>query len=203
MLGLVCAVLMAAALAWVGYQLFLTDLVSQRSHRRELAGLRSQWQQGQDPATAPVQRGQVVAALRIPAFGAGYEVPILSGSNSEVLRRGVGHYSSTAGPGQLGNFALVGYRVTHGEPFARLRELSRGDQVMVETRRAIFTYVLDVAPRDLTVRSGDSWVLAPVPGETSAKPTRPLLTLVTSQDLLPTDDRSVGFAHLASTQNKG
>lgn len=192
-----------AAVAWVGYQYFLTNVVSHSTHRQELTGLRSEWQRGQDPAAAPVPQGQVFAALRVPAFGAGYEVPIISGTDSAALRRGVGHYPSSAMPGQAGNLALLGYRVTHGQPFARLRELDQGDQVVVETRRAVFTYVLDVAPRDLTVRSGDSWVLEPVPGQRATAPTQPLLTLVTSQDILPTRDRSVGFAHLASTQNKG
>ena len=202
-MSLLLGVLVAAVLAWVGYQYFVTNLVARQNHRQELRALRSQWQQGQDPAAAPVRQGQVIAALRVPAFGARYEVPILFGTDPAELRRGVGHYPSTSAPGKPGNFALVGYRVTHGEPFARLRELEQGERVVVETRRSVFTYVLDVAPRDLTVRSSDSWVLGPVPGQRSAKPTQPLLTLVTSQDILPTDDRSVGFAHLAATQNKG
>jgi sortase A len=145
----------------------------------------------------------VVAVLRVPAWGAGYEVPVLAGTTKDLLTRGVGHYPSSAAPGQIGNCALTGLRVTHGQPFARLHELERGARVEVETRRAIFTYVVDVPPRDLTVQPRDSWVLQPVPGEPGAKPSQALLTLTTAQDVLPTSDRSVGFAHLASTQNKG
>lgn len=141
------------------------------------------------------------ALLRIPAFGDDYEVPILSGTDPGVLSRGVGHYSSTAMPGQVGNFAVAGHRVTHGQPFARLLELNKGDKIVVETRTAIYSYTLDVAPRDLTVESSDGWVLNPVPGKNTA-PTKSLLTLTTCQDLFRSRDRSIGFGHLTTTTKK-
>lgn len=141
------------------------------------------------------------ALLRIPAFGDDYEVPILSGTDPGALARGVGHYSSTAMPGQVGNFAVSGHRVTHGQPFARLLELNQGDKIVVETRTAIYSYTLDVAPRDLTVESSDGWVLNPVPGKNTA-PTKALLTLTSCQDLFRSRDRSIGFGHLTRTTTK-
>ena len=120
----------------------------------------------------------------------------------EVLSRGVGHYSTTAAPGAVGNFALAGHRITHGEPFAKLLTLNRGDRVIVETREAVYTYVLDRAPRELTVRPTDSWVLDPVPGKPGEQPSEALLTLTTCQDLFHSPDRSVGFGHLMSTRAK-
>lgn len=152
------------------------------------------------PAAVP---GDAIALLRIPALGESYEIPILSGTDLSFLDRGVGHYTSTAQPGQVGNFAIAGHRVTHGQPFARLLELDRGDEVVVETRDAIYTYVLDQSPRDLTVPDSATWVLDPVPGQAGAAPSQPLITLTTCQDLFRSPDRSIGFGHLASTQNKG
>ena len=64
-------------------------------------------------------------------------------------------------------------------------------------------YVVDAAPRDLTVKASASWVLDAVPGKLRETPTQALLTLTTCQDLFHSPDRSVGFAHLASTKNKG
>lgn len=45
---------------------------------------------------------------------------------------------------------IAGHRVTHGSPFRKLLELEKGDQVVVETRDAVYTYELDASPRDLT-----------------------------------------------------
>ena len=105
-------------------------------------------------------------------------------------------------PGQIGNFAIAGHRVTHGQPFSRLLELDKGDQIVVETRSAIYTYVLDTAPRDLTVEDTATWVIDPVPGKPDATPTQPLITLTTCQDLFHSPDRSIGFGHLQNTKNK-
>jgi sortase A len=104
-------------------------------------------------------------------------------------------------PGQVGNFAVAGHRVTHGQPFARLLDLNRGDKIVVETRTAIYSYVLDVAPRNLTVKSSDGWLLDPVPGKNTA-PTKALLTLTTCQDLFRSQDRSVATGHLTSSTVK-
>jgi sortase A len=207
------------ALGWVGYQVFGTNVVAQQAFTNEKESLRAQWQQAPAPspkkkasasprASVPppdesVQPGEAIGLLRIPALGSSYEVPILSGTDLKTLSRGIGHYSTTALPGQVGNFAVAGHRVTHGQPFAKLLELEDGDEVIVETRTSVFTYVLDEAPKDLTVDDDDSWVLDAVPGHPETRPTRALLTLTTCQDLFHSPDRSIGFAHLASTKNKG
>ena len=53
----------------------------------------------------------------------------------------------------------------YGQPFARLLDLKRGDEVIVETREAVYTYMLDDSPRQLTVKDSDTWVIDPVPGK--------------------------------------
>ena len=116
--------------------------------------------------------GDAIALLRIPAFGSDYEVPILSGTDLSFLNRGVGHYTSRLSPEQIGNFAIAGHRVTHGQPFARLLELDAGDQIIVETRDAIYTYVMDGSPRNLTVNDTETWVLDPDPQQPGAQATR-------------------------------
>ena len=208
-----------ACLGWVAYQYLGTNVVSERAFQQESTQLRAQWatkplpNPTSDPGggdtdldrkpSSAVVPGEAIALLRIPAFGEDYEVPILSGTDLEILSRGVGHYASTAGPGEIGNFAIAGHRVTHGQPFARLLELDKGDEIVVETREAIYTYVLDEPPQSLTVQDTDTWVLDPAPNDPGAQPTKAVLTLTTCQDLFRSQDRSVGFAHLASTQNKG
>ncbi|WP_223832812.1 class E sortase [Streptomyces venezuelae] len=93
----------------------------------------------------PPRWDQAYAVLRIPRIGV--RVPVAEGvSKGGVLDKGyVGHYPRTAQPGQGGNFALAGHRNTHGEPFRHINRLRNGDEVRVETREAVYTYVVDKA----------------------------------------------------------
>lgn len=213
-LGVLMLVLGLGCLGWVAFQYFGTNVISERAFDSGRTELRTQWAQpveAQDPerdatrvgsSTASTVPGDAIALLRVPAFGADFEVPVLNGTDLSFLDRGVGHYASTAAAGEVGNFALAGHRVTHGEPFAQLLTLDKGDEVVVETREAIYTYVIDEPPRQLTVQESDTWVLDPVPGHPGEQPTQALITLTTCQDLFRSADRSVGFGHLTSTRNK-
>ena len=210
-LGVVLLVLGLSCLGYVGYQYVGTNVVADRAFDSGSEGLRQRWQSASptpsasaspSPEEAGPLPGRATALLRIPAFGADYEIPVLEGTDLDILQEGVGHYPGTAEAGQVGNFALAGHRVTHGQPFRRLLELEPGDQVVVETVSAIYTYVMDRAPGSLTVVDTATWVLDPVPGEPAAEPTKALITLTTCQDLVRSADRSVGFGHLQSTRNK-
>lgn len=210
--GVVLLVAGLACLSWLGYQYVGTDVVAKRSFDQEERTLRSEWSSPSagpatgapsDPARSPAQDdvpGSAIALLRVPRFGADFVVPVVAGTTTAALARGVGHYAGTAGPGAVGNFAIAGHRITHGQPFARLLTLEKGDRVVVETSSAVYTYVMDTAPRDLTVTDTAGWVLDPVPGQPEARPTQALITLTTCQDLFHSPDRSVGFGHLDSTQ---
>ncbi|WP_256096878.1 class E sortase [Streptomyces agglomeratus] len=110
---------------------------------------------------SPPRWDQAYAILRIPRLGV--TAPVAQGvSKGGVLDRGyVGHYPQTAQPGRAGNFALAGHRNTHGEPFRYINRLRGGDEVKVETREAVYTYVVDKALAQTSAR--DSGVIAKVP----------------------------------------
>lgn len=223
--GILMLVIGLACLGWVGYQYFGTNVVAEKAFEEQKQSVRQQWEEekkaekadksdskkkgksGDKDKAEPEKKetpieGEVIALIRMPALGADYEIPILSGVDLNTLARGVGHYPKTAAPGEVGNFAVAGHKITHGEPFARLNDLNRGDEVIIETRDAIYTYVLDTAPKELTVKDTETWVIDPVPGKPDEKPTQELLTLTTCQDLFHSPDRSIGFGHLVSTQEK-
>lgn len=228
LLGLILIVAGLGCLGYVGWEYFGTNIVSERAASDEKANLRAQWSTDArppaptsgpsvDPSTgatvtptpdagrAPASRpttGDAMALIRIPRFGESYEWPIIAGIGGSDLAKGVGWFPGTAVPGEVGNFALAGHRVTHGEPFRRMLELDAGDKVIIETRDAIHTYQLDTSPRDLTVLDTDNWVLDPVPGKPDQPATRALITLTTCQDLFHSADRSVAFGHLIDTQKK-
>lgn len=190
-------------LGWGAWQYWGTNITSRQAFEEEKNNLLQQWeQQDETAADAPQIPGDAIALLRIPDFGDDYEVPILFGIDDETLTRGVGMYPTAAMPGEVGNFSLAGHRVTRGEPFRRLLELEVGAEIIVETREAIYTYVLDTKPAELTVQDTESWVLDPVPGKPEQAPTQELITLTTCQDLFRSPDRSVAFGHLSSTQPK-
>ncbi|MGP4051553.1 class E sortase [Streptomyces sp. 2A115] len=115
------------------------------------------------PARQP-RWDQAYAILTIPRLG--LRVPVAEGiSKPGVLNKGyVGHYPGTAQPGRPGNFALAGHRNTHGEPFRYINRLRKGDRLEVETRSAVYTYVVD---RSLSqTLPGDGGVIRPVPRST-------------------------------------
>ncbi len=143
--------------------------------------------------------------MRIPAFGKKYVVPVQQGTSDEVLAEGFGHFRGTAQPGQVGNFAIAGHRVTHGEPLRDMPSLRPGDRVVVETRTTTFTYRLDTDPNDLVVDLDNVWVLDPVPHnprggvQPAQRRGQRLITLTTCAELFHTDDRMIAFGHLVKS----
>lgn len=200
-----CIAISLALFAWMGWEYLGTNVTSNQAISNTKKELKQTWA---DPASTVAPRpvpGDAIALLRIPRLGDDYEYPIIAGVESEQLAKGIGWYTSTAQPGQVGNFAVAGHRITHGEPFAKLLQLQVGDKVIVETRKQIFTYEITTAPKDLTVGDKDgSWVLWPVPDKNNpgTKPTQATMTLTTCTDLFFSDRRSVAFSKLVSTANK-
>ncbi|WP_141859008.1 class E sortase [Kribbella jejuensis] len=204
-LAVVLLVVGVGVLGWVGWQYFGTGITSNQQMTEGENSLRSQWKAparaGVKPSAAKPSTGKPFVLLRIPRFGADWVKPVVEGVDADELARGIGHYPQTQLPGQPGNFAVAGHRVTHGSPFRKLLELNKGDQVLVETQDAVYTYVLDGSPRDLTVKASQTWVLDPVPGK-QQPPTRSIITLTTCQDLFHSPDRSVAFGHLVKVTQK-
>ncbi len=217
--GLVVVLVLAGigGLAYVVWEYFGTDVVSRQAQTELREEIREQWKHPTvidvlGPAGVPAL-GTANALVRIPRFGLAYEMPMVEGVRDGDLAKGLGHFPG-AGPGQIGNFALSGARVTHGEPLRDVAKLRPGDEVIVETSDATYTYVMDTNPNDLVVSFAETWVIDPVPKAPAGQappgmpklkselPRKPLLTLTTCSELFHTDDRMVAFGHLASTTPK-
>ncbi|MEU1877594.1 class E sortase [Streptosporangium sp. NPDC020072] len=130
----------------------------------------------QERLPAWFRKGDALALLRIPRFGADYEYAVVEGVGWDQLRTGPGHYPGTALPGEVGNFVLSGHRTTYAAPFNRLGELRRGDEIVVETRQAGYTYRVT---GERVVDPGQVDVIAPVPGVPGRRPTKAVITLST------------------------
>ena len=137
-----------------------------------------------------------IGVLTLPGSSTAW--PIRSGVSDAALDGGVGWYQQTAAPGDVGNMAVVGQRVSGGA-FNGILGLNAGDTITLQTCTATYAYTLVTSPRDLTVQSDDDWVLGAVPGASGLMPTDTWLTLIANQDVRPSPDRAVGFAKLTTT----
>jgi len=79
--------------------------------------------------------GEEFGTLEIPAIKK--TLPIVEGTGSTELKKGVGHFSGSVMPGQPDNCVLSGHRDT---VFTGLGELSKGDLFVVKTSAGEFTY---------------------------------------------------------------
>lgn len=190
-------------LGYVGWQLYGTNVVAHRHRDQVLGELRRAWDGGRTEVATG--RGTAREVVRIPRFGRDYAVPILDGTSDTVLATGFGHYSDTAGPGEVGNFAIAAHRVTHGQPLRDMPDLRAGDLVLVDTARTTYTYRLLTGGDDLVVPFTAGWVLEPTPHnpgggiEPPQRGRQRLLTLTTCSELFHTDNRMVAFGILVGS----
>jgi sortase A len=91
-------------------------------------------------AKAPKKRGVVIGVLHVPRFGEGWSYPIEQGTEAEQLEAAVGHYVTSAMPGEGGPVALAGHRTTNGKPFWNIDELRAGDLIKFQTRYEVISY---------------------------------------------------------------
>jgi len=209
------SVLVVVGLVLVGYfawQFYGTNIVAKQKQEKNVEELTQLW--SKDPKAPSAEDGDVPlgdasALIRIPAFGKDYVMPVLEGTSDDVLAQGFAHFEQAADPGQVGNYALAAHRITHGEPLRNMPDLRPGDEVLVETRKAIYTYVLDTNPNDLIVPFTAGWVVDDFPVNPDAAGVTPdakhgkrLITLTTCSELFHTDNRMIAFGHLASVEKK-
>lgn len=96
---------------------------------------------------------EAFAVIRSPKLGS--PRPIIEGTGTTDLQKGVGHYVGTAFPGQSGNFSVAGHRTTYGKPFRNVDKLRKGDLITVDTPYMTVVYSVTghriVTPDDVKV----------------------------------------------------
>ena len=211
----------ALVLLFVLWQLVWTDVTAAQTQRGTVTALQQRWEPvpdappgeppagspappvAQDPATAPVApepgEGEAFAVVHVPRFGEAAVIGAAQGVGlADVLNDGVlGHYPGTVMPGAVGNAAFAGHRTTYGRPLARIDELRPDDPLVVEQDDAWYVYRVTgasvVAPEQVEV-------IAPVPGELGAEPTRRLITLTACHPEYSARQRYVVHGELESWQ---
>lgn len=182
----------AALLLFCAYLLWGT---SSYTHDQQVL-LRQQLRQGWPPLDQ-LKLGKAIALLRIPRLGSDYEYAVVEGVDYKQLKRGPGHYPGTALPGEIGNFVLSGHRTTYAAPFNGLGKLRFGDEIVIDTRDARYTY--RVTSHEI-VEPNEVDVLAPVPRRPGALPTQAMITLSTCHPEYSAAQRLIVYGMLTTTE---
>lgn len=133
-------------------------------------------QPGEPSQVASYRPGSGIAEMTIPRLGKDWRWIVVEGVDTDDIAKGPGHFPGTAGPGQLGNFAVAGHRATNGEPFAYLDAVVPGDHVVVRTAEGWFVYTVTLTQIVPPTRTD---VIDPVPGQPDGVVNQSLITLVT------------------------
>jgi sortase A len=185
----------AVVLLFAVYQLWGTGLETARAQDRLADDVRHAWSQPSSTLSFSPAPSEGFARLHAPSLPGVDPWIVVEGVGVEDLKKGPGHMPGTALPGQLGNVVLSGHRTTYGAPFNRWDELRAGDEVVLETGEAWFTYTMTGAQ---VVEPDAVDVALPVPGRLGAIPTAALLTMTTCEPEYSAAQRLVLRAELTA-----
>ena len=198
-------------LAFLGWQLYLNNDIEGGQHQAAANALNQSWaagdggkqvgtvtKPGQGAPSADVavyqgtpQRAQVFATLIIPKFGPAWQRIIAEGTDASVLSKyGIGHYTGTALPGELGNFAIASHRDIDGAAFQNIDLLDVGDSMYIETQDGWYRYVF----RSHTVVPATAYqAVAAVPFAPDLAPDDRYLTLTTCSPKWTSTERLIVY----------
>lgn len=180
---LTAAVIVGAYILWL---LWGTGIY----YGRQQDDLRGQFEVRIDAAAAapaaaeppPTLPGDAYAIMKIPDIELN-EV-IVEGIATEDLKKGPGHYPKSGDPWEdEGRVAIAGHRTTYGAPFWDLDKLGAGDEIVLETERGIFDYVVT-----------KTRIVAPTATEVTIPSAHPTLILTTCNPRFSAAERLIVFA---------
>ncbi|KUO21492.1 class E sortase [Streptomyces dysideae] len=198
---------------FVVYVLFWTGVKADNVMDDQIDQLQEQWSKGAVSPTAaapgasvpavpaepaPYKNGRPFAIMYVPRLGFTWNKPVLEGTATGTLKKGLGHYASTARLGEKGNFSVAGHRRTYGDPFKDFPRLRRGDAVVLTDGVTWFTYRIDQGP--YKTLPTDVEVIDPVPRKSGYTREGRYLTLTTCDPEWGHSHRLIVWAHLDSTQ---
>lgn len=208
----VCLTAGSLIVLFVAYVLLWTGVKADQAMDGEMARMRDRWSAvpaaAPQPAPAPTAAaappaapepgtyppGRAFAEMYVPRFGPDWNKPVLEGTGTELLKKGLGHYAGTARLGGTGNFAVAGHRRTYGDPFKDIPKLRAGDLVILKDGTGWYTYTVRAeALRTLPTEVG---VVDPVPSRSPFTALGKYLTLTTCDPEWGHSHRLVVWAEL-------
>ncbi len=204
-----CVTVGTLIVLFVVYVMFWTGIKAADASDGQIHRLQGTWARGPLPTAAPTaapeaaapeayEPGRPFAVMYVPRFGKDWGWPVLEGTRTRTLQKGLGHYEGTARLGETGNFSVAGHRRTYGDPFKDFPGLRPGDAVVLTDGATWFTYRVDNTPYR-TVPS-DIGVIDDVPRKAGFDGPGRYLTLTTCEPEWGSSHRLVVWAHLDATQ---
>ena len=147
------------------------------------------------PVIAEPAEAATFATLHVPRWGTDYVKPVSEGTDRERVldKLGIGHYTGTAMPGAVGNFAIAGHRTTYGKPFSDINTLQKGDSLVVQTESAWYVYTVTGS----TIETPEYIAaIAPVPGKPGEVPTAASITLTSCHPKFSAEKRFIVWGEL-------
>ena len=203
--GELCITAGLILILFVVWQLWWTDIAANKDNEVLADQLITEWQDNpanelpDDPDTPyvaePVDENTGFGIMYVPRFGADYYRTVAEGVSMEPVlnRMGVGRYPSSAMPGEVGNFAIAGHRVTYGKPLNQIHQLRPGDEIVVQTNDGFYTYTF----RNFEIVLPDATdVLAAVPTLPDYKGKDRIMTLTACNPMFSARERYVAYAEL-------
>ncbi|MFD9358168.1 class E sortase [Streptomyces sp. NPDC060031] len=212
----VCLTAGTLIVLFVAYVLLWTGVKADQAMDGEMTRMRDRWAAAApaaapqpSPTAAPVPspqpapppaypEGRAFAEMYIPRFGADWNKPVLEGTGTDLLKKGLGHYAGTARLGDTGNFAVAGHRRTYGDPFKDMPELRPGDAVILKDDANWYTYT--VRAEALRIQPDEVAVVDPVPPRSPFTAPGRYLTLTTCDPEWGHSHRLVVWAELTGTR---
>ncbi|GAA0752249.1 MULTISPECIES: class D sortase [Clostridium] len=80
-----------------------------------------------------------IALIEIPSIN--LSQGLVEGITDDILQYYLGHFADSAGPGEKGNFAVAGHRVSdYSEAFVNLYKVEKGDKILVKANKKEYIY---------------------------------------------------------------
>lgn len=185
----ICALYIAWQMWWTGVQSEHNQIETRQSVSWSDPGKSgnvtvAKAQQGDLPVQPQsATEGELIAQIYIPRFGSQWQRNLVEGTDlTQLNKHGLGHYTDSQMPGQVGNFAFAGHRNGYGQPLGDVDKLQEGDPIIVRTQD--YWYVYHYTSYKIVLPSQVEVVAANPehPGET---PTKRMLTMTTCEPKYP------------------
>lgn len=185
-------------LLFAGYEVWGKSAQVDAAQNEMDTRLESEWGgrgQGETPPKPNPLPGDAIARLYIPRLDKHWVV--VHGVKPRDIKMAPGHYPESAMPGQIGNFAVAGHRMP--AVFWDLHKMQPSDKIFVEDPHTWYEY--QVTESKIVLPNAVE-VVAPVPGQPGAKPTKVMLTLTTCNPQWDNYERLIVHAELVKSQPK-
>lgn len=185
-MAVICALYIAWQMWWTGVQAEHVQEETLQSASWQAPGdggsetTIAQPQEG-DPPVQPgsAAEGDLIAQVYIPRFGEQWSRNLVEGTSLvELNKHGLGHYSMSQMPGEIGNFALAGHRNGYGQPLGDVDKLQVGDAIIIRTQD--YWYVYNYTSYEIVLPE-DTDVISANPENPGAEPTKRMITMTTCE----------------------